>query len=100
MKTLIKTDYQYFLIILTYLAVWFVAAINYIYNGNLLKAFKSCILAALIMIIFIFLIPIYLERFIGIPYIYDMKFGWIYIYLVSIPASMYFIKDQKRNNLE
>ena len=99
MKTLIKTDFQYFLIPLTYFAVWFASAINYLYCGKPLKIFKITIIAILIWVIFIMIMPLYLDELLGWHFVNSSLFYWISVYIISIPTSLYFIKDQKKNNL-
>lgn len=100
MKTLIKTDYQYFLIPLTYFAVWFVSSINYLYCGMPLKIIKPTAIAILIGVIFIMLIPLYVNELLEWEFVNYPIFFWIYFYVISIPASIYFIKDQQKNNIQ
>lgn len=100
MKTLIRTNYQYYLIPLTYLAVWLASAINYLYCGKPLKLIKTTIIAALIWLFFMMLIPVYVDEFLGWNFVNSTVFYWCSTYIISIPTSIYFIKDQKKNNLE
>lgn len=99
LKALIKTNYQYFLIPLTYLAVWVTSTINYLYCGMPKQIIKTTILAALIWLIFIMLIPVYIDELLGWKFINSVIFFWVYLYFISIPVSIYLIKNQKQNNI-
>jgi len=99
LKTLIKTDYQYFLLPFSYFAVWLAAAINYLHCGMPLKIIKITIVATLIWLIFIMLIPLYLDELLGWNFVNSTAFYLSSIYLVSIPTTRYLIKDQKKNDL-
>ena len=100
MKTVIKTKYQYFLIPLTYFAVWIALTINYLYCGMTSKIIKTTIQAVLIWLVFMMLLPLYIEELLGWKFVNSTIFFWISTYVVSVPVSIYFINEQKRSNIQ
>lgn len=99
LKTLIRTNYQYFLLPLTFLAVWLASIINYLYCGMFLKAIKITLITFSVLLIFDTVIPIYLQELLDWKFINTEVFFCTYTYLISIPTGWYIIKDQKKNNL-
>jgi hypothetical protein len=85
--------------VLTYLAVWLASTINYLYCGMPLKIIKTTIISAFIWLVFMILIPVYVDELLGWKFVNSIVFFWSSIYIISIPVSIYLIKEQKRNNL-
>lgn len=93
MEPKIRYKYQYYLFILTFGAVGIASVINYLYWGKVLLALRNLIITFIWGAIFISIIPA--ELFSSYTNIME-NFGFIYIYLVSIPISYWLIWDQKK----
>jgi hypothetical protein len=65
-----------------------------------LKIIKTTAIAALIWLIFMMLIPVYIGELLDWNFVNSAVFFWSSVYIISIPASIYFIKDQQRNNIQ
>ncbi len=95
MKTLIKPKKQYYFIPLTFIYGCVMASINYVFWRNVNKAAITIIKGLLICIVFYLLLPALISAIFKVPNILDTNYFLLYLYLISIPSSIYFIKDQE-----
>lgn len=95
MRTFIKPAKQYYLIPLTFIFSSVIAAINYILWENTNRAAITIMKGFLICIFFYLLIPGLISAIFKLPNFLDSEYFLLYLYLVSIPSSIYFIKDQE-----
>ena len=96
----INPGYQYYLIPLTFVFTTVFAFINYSYVWkNHRKTIKVLIISAFLALIFYGIIPLYSDEA-GFPIFGRSDYvGVVYTYLVSIPISIYLIRDQERYQL-
>ena len=64
-----------------------------------LKIIKTTIISAFIWLVFMILIPVYVDELLCWKFVNSIVFFWSSIYIISIPVSIYLIKEQKGNNL-
>ncbi len=96
MKTLLKPKYQYLLIPLTFIYGCVISAINYILWKDVNKAGRTLLLGFGIGAVFYLFVPFLLTLLFKVPNVLETRYSLVYFYLVSIPASIYFIKEQQR----
>jgi magnesium-transporting ATPase (P-type) len=96
MRSLAQPKYLYFLIPLSVYWVTSIAMIIYIFiRRDLKKGVKIGLLIFMMTIICFVLVPIYLDVLFKIN-LENSKYYWIYFYVISVPSSIYVIKDLQK----
>jgi len=93
---ILQPKYQYIFIPLTFIFGCVIAALHYFIRNNIKKTVEIILIGFIISVIFYLFLPLLVQGIFNGFDILGHKYSAYYFYLVSIPTSIYFIRDQEK----
>lgn len=93
---LFQPKYQYIFIPFTFIFGCVIAALHYTIRKDLKKTIQTISIGFTVSVIFYLFLPLLMQGLFNGLDILGLKYSIFYFYLVSIPASIYFIREQER----